>query len=530
MRSSAAQTTAHTLLNLPADIITNILLHADTPKQLLHAIQSHRVFYNVWRNDPFMLRKVVENRIGHDLLPYAAALLESKSLRPGIEHDAVRSLLARLDANVRSGGGCNIRDYRQSDYADMLRTHFTVEILREEVAAEALVAFVREFRLGHPQRASKQENFRIRRALYRFQLMCDLFYVPVKSGTPLYKREIARLFFYRYSPWVNEQMLCVYSYLERKVSEAFDHVAAHNVEWGEMPLSWSGNWCAEDICQIQWNLSRGLDFLVALFRAKTYDERNSMLPMYPPDGVDSDERNPFNVLSYQLTVPFETFIKLYPEKYLSLDILDPDIDVDLATLPEEDLRVVDDETGPMEPTIADFEQRGFLEKLSQPADGSQDSPLSTPFRLWCRAHAEKHLMDMDVRSIRYNGHVNLLACGYVFWDCDLPQPHDQTSAWDTAMTDRMKALAGAAYMFPRLETTWERENILRSEKQRSSICLAGGSGYWPKPEPGKDYDFSRVRGLSEEEKQRLVERFRMEEAKGIGHVWGGLDTSYGSRA
>ncbi|KAJ0324575.1 hypothetical protein COL922a_013674 [Colletotrichum nupharicola] len=81
--------------------------------------------------------------------------------------------------------------------------------------------------------------------------MCNLFCVPYDVGSRLVDEDITRYFFHPFSPWVNEQILCVYRYLERKVAEAYDDVAAHDVDWGKVPVEWAYD---ANVCpMIQWN-------------------------------------------------------------------------------------------------------------------------------------------------------------------------------------------------------------------------------------------------------------------------------------
>ncbi|KAJ4240410.1 hypothetical protein NW757_012482 [Fusarium falciforme] len=67
--------------------------------------------------------------------------------------------------------------------------------------------------------------------------------------------------------WVNDQLLAVYTYLERQVSFAFDQIAAHNVEWAGVPIEWDQSF--EQCDRIQRLLCRGLPFLCSIARSKT---------------------------------------------------------------------------------------------------------------------------------------------------------------------------------------------------------------------------------------------------------------------
>lgn len=45
-------------------------------------------------------------------------------------------------------------------------------------------------------------------------------------------------FFWPWPPWANEQLACVFEYLETVISVFFDDVAAHDVEWGWRKVDW----------------------------------------------------------------------------------------------------------------------------------------------------------------------------------------------------------------------------------------------------------------------------------------------------
>lgn len=91
---------------------------------------------------------------------------------------------------------------------------------------------------------SRRENTRIKRALYLFQIYCNIVFQHETDFHPdkeikRFRRSYLYTFFSSpFSPWVNEQLACMHDYLEEVLSEAFDEVAAHDMEWGKISVDW----------------------------------------------------------------------------------------------------------------------------------------------------------------------------------------------------------------------------------------------------------------------------------------------------
>jgi hypothetical protein len=133
--------------------------------------------------------------------------------------------------------------------------------------------------------------------------------------------------------------------------------------------------------------------------------------------------------------------------------------------------------------------REEFDVLAQASDGEYDSIGSGPFQAWYKTFEGRH-------SCHWKGKVRLAQLGYVIWD--YPEFDAQ----------RFHVMVNAIEAFPPLfnRVPWIREDVKRSWDQRTDIWLAGGEGYWTLD----DYNFDRIRGLSEESKKRLVKRWRAE--------------------
>ncbi|KAH8582380.1 hypothetical protein B0O99DRAFT_603455 [Bisporella sp. PMI_857] len=122
------------------------------------------------------------------------------------------------------------------------------------------------------------ETARIKRALYRFEIFCNVFRrtrprVPVPD-------EYLDHFCCRFSPWENEQMGCIQDFLFRLVSPVVNELAAHDVAWGEFRVEPALN---PSSITLQGVLSLGLENLYGLGNAETYAQKLALLPFeHPP--------------------------------------------------------------------------------------------------------------------------------------------------------------------------------------------------------------------------------------------------------
>ncbi|KAF9869875.1 hypothetical protein CkaCkLH20_12674 [Colletotrichum karsti] len=456
---------------LPLHVTSGILAQLDTIAQLSLVVRSHRIFHDAFNeNSQTVARSVVLNQIPPGMFPYAAALLHSIHVNPS-KHDAVRELLSQLETTLTSNNTKigQLSHYPLSAYAALSRDLSAVEILRNDMVAETLPLFKSRFEFDHTPEASDQELYRLNRAFLRYQLMCNLFCIPCKVGRPLSCEEITRCFFSSFSPWVNEQMLCVYAYLERKVAEAFDDVAAHDVDHGEMPIDWEED--GTESSHIQSHLCRGLPFLVAVLRARTFGERESLLPMHPKPK------------RYYDSVPFEILRLMMPEKAFV------------------------DELNPVEWWVPLSEcSSSNIAKLSTPLDGERDALSSNPCQLWLQAHKEDEVYEIVVDKYFSKA---LWECAYLIWDWE------QT----TDLERRCAAVSNMKLFFPRARLSWTIEEFRLSEMQRTCIWLFGGHGYWPRRRRSDEhFDFSGISGIEENDEAKLIVKFRIEEKKIIDEL------------
>ncbi|KAH0431012.1 hypothetical protein CcaCcLH18_07426 [Colletotrichum camelliae] len=452
---------------LPLHIVSSILDRLDTIAELGIAIRSHRIFHNSFKySTQTVCRSILSSQIPPDLFPYANALLESNVVDPS-NHDSVKDLLLRLESRIKNGSK-SFERFPVTAYASLSRDLAAIGILREDLVSEALPLFLSSFEADHASEASHQEIFRLNRAFMRYQIMCNLFCIPYDAGSRLIDEDITRYFFHPFSPWVNEQILCVYRYLERKVAEAYDDVAAHDVDWGKVPVEWDYD---ANICpMIQWNLGRGLPVLLSIIRATTFEERRQLLPIHPSHAYNMSN------------LPFQTLVHMLPENSL-MEALNPNFSQSVLD----------------KCTEANFQQ------LGQPLDGMQDNISSTPYLLWRAVHNEE---SVSLVAVDWELHKNHWDCACFVWDVEKPQTR-------AIFQELSNAISAMESFFPRLQSSWTHDDRLFSEKERWHISLAGGQGYWSSVAK----DFSRITGLRKDQQDDLLKRFKDWEEQGIGHTW-----------
>lgn len=219
------------LYHLPLHILSIVLTELDSIKSLHSAILSHRTCLAAFNDNRYSITvSIIRKQIPEDLLPFALALHESTKIDfddiylydeswydPDLMHpdlaprDAVRDLLTRLAQGIPDPANVVSALQSMSVAASISESYATIEPLCQHFTRTSIPLLNNRLGLDHPQQASKQEIFRLGRAFYRYQLMCNLFCRA--ENEPDFQERYSRLFFQDFSLWVNEQLICVYAYL-----------------------------------------------------------------------------------------------------------------------------------------------------------------------------------------------------------------------------------------------------------------------------------------------------------------------------
>lgn len=268
------------LLELPLHLVTMILAQLDSVPSLGSAILSHSLFYSSFRYDTrYIVQLILRSQIPFELIHYAEAAYKIKFVdnEKGKEiHNVLRRAFIGFDCRYdgapsqewclewvfhHSMGGTQIpnelserQDNQSYTFMDSLsmansisKTHAFVEYFCGCFVRDRLPLMQKL--VGRPQssgedRPSQMELFRIKRALYRFQIYCNLVFRnevdfhPARWVRARRNYLLDRYFFNPFPPWINEQLCCIHDYLEQVLSRSFDEVAARDIVWGALSVDW----------------------------------------------------------------------------------------------------------------------------------------------------------------------------------------------------------------------------------------------------------------------------------------------------
>lgn len=218
-----------TIFRVPPDIIAHILSLLDTIQDLSIAIRSHRIFLDTFNDSPYSIASaIVKGQVHSDVFPLIIALLESSRVGNGDGAMTPRSVLYRLAKALSDPSQTAMSvpsTFSLRDLAYCSRNYAAAEFLAQALTNEVKPIAIQTIDFGRPisPELMSSEKARLVRAFIRFQVMCNLFCNGDHSGSVSDdsddddESETAsrRLFFSLYSPWVNEQLMCAYVWLER---------------------------------------------------------------------------------------------------------------------------------------------------------------------------------------------------------------------------------------------------------------------------------------------------------------------------
>lgn len=267
-------------VELPLHLLSMVLAQLDSMESLRSAIFSHSLFYGAFRDDTkHVVQCILRNQIPPDVMHYAAAAFETKLVDKDNSNQVVPILRSVFEGSNREPNGVPFQEWclewvfdhsaggtglmnafgrrqvgqsrRPTDATAIAntfsKTHDAVEYFCRRFIHERLPLMHKLVgRRLTPQAGcpSQPELLRIRRALYRFQIYCNLMFrsdVDFHPGRRVRENRnfyLGHYFFNAISPWVDEQLCCIHDYLEDVLSRTFDDVAAHDVVWGALSVDW----------------------------------------------------------------------------------------------------------------------------------------------------------------------------------------------------------------------------------------------------------------------------------------------------
>ncbi|RFN53678.1 hypothetical protein FIE12Z_2019 [Fusarium flagelliforme] len=180
-----------------------------------------------------------------------------------------------------------------------LRDEFTLWSLRK------LHGLSQDDCIPDDQELSSGESYRVARAFYRFQIYTNLFAESqedpdlfawyegdgeettdeAEEDIPSPVKDQKYLFFDQHQPWVNEQLACVYNFLETRITGAMLNISSvtpayrpafvNDIHWGENLTEWLDE--RSQLFEEQRCLFIGLPRLTGLLKSKTFEEWQSCL-------------------------------------------------------------------------------------------------------------------------------------------------------------------------------------------------------------------------------------------------------------
>ncbi|KAF5715090.1 hypothetical protein FMUND_7003 [Fusarium mundagurra] len=288
------------ILSLPLHLIADILRLLDSIQELRPILLSHRIFYSALLDTPSLPVDIIRSQIPDNLLPLAFTAFKSqKSVRATDGISVEEFLTHRYNNSVRNADGSQLH-LTVGEAVEVARVNDALSGLRDEFALCSLRKLHRvkqDEPIGSDQGLSPGEYYRISRALYRFQIYRNLFldkeqeidlfpsYDDDEDEDLSFDNELKKLFFDRHSPWVNEQLACVYDFLETRVTgvmltilsatPAYRQVVVNGFQWGDNLTEW----LAEETQSFEEQkcMSLGITRLSQLLKASTYEEWQASL-------------------------------------------------------------------------------------------------------------------------------------------------------------------------------------------------------------------------------------------------------------
>jgi hypothetical protein len=219
------------ILRIPSDIIAHILSHLESIEDLSVAIRSHRIFLNALTDGPYsIVSAIVKSQIPSDAAPLLVALLESSRIDHGVGVNISREVLDRLMSAISDPSQTTsffLSNLSLSELAFCSRNYAAAESLAYSLAAEVKPIAIQKINFGYSSlpHLTPTEKARLIGAFLRFQLLCNLFCPPdsacpssddIDGGDSEEKAMENKLrFFSMNSPWVNEHLVCAFTWLQR---------------------------------------------------------------------------------------------------------------------------------------------------------------------------------------------------------------------------------------------------------------------------------------------------------------------------
>lgn len=219
---------------MPLHLLVMILSRLNNIQTLGSAILSHPLFYAAYKDAPrIVVRSITRRHITSYLMRYAANAYEASRIG---RHDKL-AVLELQGWDMRPallkewlvGWESDPASTSAAVAASLIKTHRAVRYFRRRFFKDT-APFASEIRgplppHAEPTEPSPAEWYRVYRALYRFQIYCNLGFrtkqdlQPSPEWAQTFQDARSATMFGKFSPWVNEQLACIHDYLERILSK-----------------------------------------------------------------------------------------------------------------------------------------------------------------------------------------------------------------------------------------------------------------------------------------------------------------------
>ncbi|KAI1820142.1 hypothetical protein F4861DRAFT_524125 [Xylaria intraflava] len=246
---------------LPLELLQQVLAHLDL-ESLRNAALSCRMFFDAFKcAETTITGEVLLRQIDYTVLP--EAILVSKSWDLG-EPSVNKAIEFAKILNFRELAPTK---WNLVDALPLARFHEKVNYLATQAAHEALGNHPRLMETS-PE-PTREELCRFERALYRFQLYCNVVGRTYAEG-----REYEDMFFKYFCTWENEQLACIQEHLVRVVSRPFNYLVDHDITWGYLTVPYISS---NSMDHAEYILSEGIEKIYLLSRASGYTEWHDLL-------------------------------------------------------------------------------------------------------------------------------------------------------------------------------------------------------------------------------------------------------------
>ncbi|KAI8635657.1 hypothetical protein F5Y19DRAFT_482857 [Xylariaceae sp. FL1651] len=404
---------------LSVELVRMILSALPDVTSLQSAVLSCPLLYCAFsKADGAIVADVLLNQVDVSVLPEVIAASESSRLhlhdtepqsREAIDHSVARNLRQRPTTP---------KFLSLKEVLSLERFHSCVEQLARQFVE---VALTERPALHSGSGTTWHEICRIQRALYRFEIYCNIFREGPNVPSTIYQEQ-KQLYLANFAPWEHEQLGCIHDFLVRAVSPAFNDVVEHDIKWGAGGVPYGDS---IDSPYIQDVLPLGLEKLHQIATTETYRERERFLcPGYSPRWTYSFLYEVFRNANERWT------------------------DSVLDTLLLEDLTFTDELLCIKQPFFTD--------------------PDSGPIDVWRWAHHEESWHHW----VYQENYRDLRKWGYVMWDRFrleaigiFQDPWEETDDSEQSLLEEQ-------------EVQRERAYLQNSQDQRERLHSLGGTGWW----------------------------------------------------